>query len=411
MKIYLPSREIHDMTDNTVDVVSTSATTADASPIVLAQTDMLRLKFLPTLVDNGKEPEKSVSGKLLYEKKRKGDVCFPTDCQDSTEKISRGSVKVCDWMEFQMSTSETYALFKGLQCLYALHDDIGKIPYGTATYARVDGAFRQFLSIIQNDPAAARMIGNEENYDLVKTLLRLITQTSSLESLKKSLSELQDDNLQHLTTSLNIEKLHRVAMLMKDNLDNNSEEFWQTTVFKENQWVLAQLFACHCTIFADKAYVGGKNINNGCGNLCDFIYQNSLSQNVALIEIKTPCTEIIGSQYCGTYSFSYELSGAVSQVLNYRDKLTKEYYALCHQGTQSFEVMTPKCVVIIGKMSGMNSGQIAAFENFRNSLNNILVITFDELYQRIIDLITILSENAEQEREPSSQNGNEEYPF
>lgn len=59
----------------------------------------------------------------------------------------------------------------------------------------------------------------------------------------------------------------------------------------------------------------------------------------------------------------------------------------------------------------MNSGQIAAFENFRNSLNNILVITFDELYQRIIDLITILSENAEQEREPSSQNGNEEYPF
>lgn len=98
-------------------------------------------------------------------------------------------------------------------------------------------------------------------------------------------------------------------------------------------------------------------------------------------------------------------------MLNYRDKLTKEYYALCHQGTQSFEVMTPKCVVIIGKMSGMNSGQIAAFENFRNSLNNILVITFDELYQRILDLITILSENAEQEREPSSQNGNEEYPF
>jgi len=59
----------------------------------------------------------------------------------------------------------------------------------------------------------------------------------------------------------------------------------------------------------------------------------------------------------------------------------------------------------------MDSGQIAAFENFRNSLNNILVITFDELYQRIIDLITILSENTEQEIEPSSQNGNEEYPF
>lgn len=297
MKIYFPSREIHDMTDTTVDVVSTSATTADASPIVLAQTEMLRLKFLPTLIDNVKDPQKSVSGKLLYEKKRKGDERFPSDSKDTSEKVSRESVKVCDWTEFKLSTSETYALYEGLQRLYALYDDMGKIPYGTATYARVDGAFRQFLSIIQNDPAAARMIGNEENYDLVKTLLRLITQTSSLESLKKSLSELQDDNLQYLTTSLNIEKLQRVATLMKDNLDNNSEEFWQTTVFKENQWVLAQLFACPCTIFADKAYVGGKNINNGCGNLCDFIYQNSLSQNVALIEIKTPCTGIIGGQY------------------------------------------------------------------------------------------------------------------
>lgn len=48
-----------------------------------------------------------------------------------------------------------------------------------------------------------------------------------------------------------------------------------------------------------------------------------LSQNVALIEIKTPCTEIIGKSYRGTFSFSYELSGAVNQVLNYRDNFTK----------------------------------------------------------------------------------------
>ncbi len=101
----------------------------------------------------------------------------------------------------------------------------------------------------------------------------------------------------------------------------------------------------------------------------------------------------------------------ISDFPNHPFKLTKEYYTLCHQGSQPFEVMTPKCVVIIGKISTMDSGQIAAFENFRNSLNNILVITFDELYQRIIDLITILSENTEQEIEPSSQNGNEEYPF
>lgn len=412
MRIPLQTPEMHDMTATTVDVVSTSSSTANASPVVLHQTDMLRFKFLPNLVKNEKEPHKSVCGKLLYEKKQKNEDSFPTDNNDASSKVSRGSVKTGDWMEFQLDTSETYELYHGLSQLYALYDNIGDIPYGTATYTRIDNAFRQFLSIIQNDPSAARMIGNEENFDLVKTLLMLITQTESLESLKNSLMELQNENLQHLTTTLNIEKLQRVATLMDDNLDNDSEEFWQTNVFKENQWVLAQIFACPCTIFSDKAYVGGKSIDNTGGNLCDFIYQNRLSQNVALIEIKTPCTEIIGSSYRGTYSFSHELSGAVNQVLNYRDNLTKSYYALCHQSASQFEVLSPKCVVIIGKIASMDSTQIAAFENFRNSLNNVQILTFDELHQRIINLIAILSEDSiESQTNQEFEEDCEDLPF
>ncbi|WP_191400314.1 hypothetical protein [Flavonifractor sp. An306] len=73
MKIDLQLPKVHDMTTDTVDIISTSAVTADVSPIVLSQTELLRFKFLPTLVDNEKEPHKSVSGKLLYEKKRKSD--------------------------------------------------------------------------------------------------------------------------------------------------------------------------------------------------------------------------------------------------------------------------------------------------------------------------------------------------
>lgn len=400
------------MTTDTVDVISTSTVTANTSPITLSQTEILRFKFLPTLVDNKKEPNKSVSGKLLYEKKRKNDSHFPSETAGSSVKVSRGAVKVGDWMEFQLNTSETYELYQGLKHLYALYDDIGEIPYGSATYTRVDSSLRQFLSIIQNDPSAARMIGNEENYDLFKTLLRLITQTSSLDSLKKSLAELQDENAQHLAMSLNIVKLQRVATLMADNLDNNSEEFWQTTVFKENQWVLAQIFACPCTIFSDKAYVGGKGVDNSGGNLCDFIYQNRLSQNVALIEIKTPCTEIIGNSYRGTYSFSHELSGAVNQVLNYRDNLTKSYYTLCHQSASQFEVLSPKCVVIIGKLASMNSTQIAAFESFRNSLSGVQILTFDELYQRVIDLIAILSETpSPTQHTPELEDVGKEFPF
>jgi len=307
------------------------------------------------------------------------------------ERISRRSVKAGDWMEIKLNTGETYELYQGLKQLYELYDEIGTIPYGVATYARIDSSFRQFLSIIKSDPTAAKMIGEKENYELVKILLKQITETSSLDSLKKGLNDLEDDNLQELTSSLNIEKLQRILKLMSDNLENNSEEFWQTEVFKENQWVLAQIFACPCTIFSDKAYVGGKGIDNTGGNLCDFIYRNNLTQNVALIEIKTPCTRIIGDSYRGTYSLSLEMSGAINQVLNYRDKLIKTFFSLQAQSAKQFEALNPKCVVVIGKLSSMNEEQIAAFENFRSSLSNVLIITFDELHQRIADLVDLFS--------------------
>ena len=107
MQIGLHIPKVHDMTTDTVDVISTSAVTADASPVVLSQTEMIRFKFCPTLVDNEKDPHKSVSGKFLYEKKRKNDAAFPSDDNGSVVKISRGSVKVGDWMELNLSTSET----------------------------------------------------------------------------------------------------------------------------------------------------------------------------------------------------------------------------------------------------------------------------------------------------------------
>ena len=99
-------------------------------------------------------------------------------------------------------------------------------------------------------------------------------------------------------------------------------------------------------------------------------------------------------------------------ALNYRDKLTKEYYSLCHQGSDSFEVLSPKCVVIIGKMASLTPGQVVAFENFRNNLSNLLILTFDELYQRIVDLIAVLSESPNQHSgilEP--ENETEDLPF
>lgn len=78
MKISDLSQTLQDMAGDTLDAMSTSSKTASASSVVLNQTELLRFKFIPTLVDNGKEPQKSVAGKLLFEKKRKKEKKKPS---------------------------------------------------------------------------------------------------------------------------------------------------------------------------------------------------------------------------------------------------------------------------------------------------------------------------------------------
>ena len=384
------------MKESCIDVVSRSAMTADATPVVLSSTERFRLRFMPMLVDNQNNPEQSVRGKLLLERKSKNEKYFPTDSVAPCEKVTRGSAKNGDWVEIELHSEETYNLFMGLKKLYDLSGCMNGIPFGSARFAQIDSSFSSFLEVIQNDPSAARMIGEPQNFELIKILLQLITQTSSHESLKNSLSSLANENLQALTTSASLEGLKRVEALMRENLDNGKEEFWQQKVFNENQWVLAQIFSCPCTIYAQKAFVGGKSLDNKGGNVCDFIYRNKMTQNVALIEIKTPCTEIVGKPYRETYSMSLDMSGAVNQVLNYRDELQKNFSTLTRdlEEADTVRAFSPKCVVVIGKISTLNAKQQKAFELYRSSFNNLTIITFDELHQKICDLMSVFKEDS-----------------
>ena len=212
-------------------------------------------------------------------------------------------------MEIRLDTTETYRLMQGLSELYNLHKDLGQTPSGSSTYAKVDYNFRQLQSIIQNDPTFARNLRQSEVLDLVKLLLGIIAQTGSTEAVREGLKSLEQSTVSSLTNAINTARLEEVLKTLTENIENNDEEFWQKT-FAEDQWILSQLFSCPYTVFDQKAYVGGKGISNTGGNVCDFIFKNNLTNNVALVEIKTPCAHIFGQQYRQTYSFSADMSGA-----------------------------------------------------------------------------------------------------
>ncbi|WP_146442957.1 Shedu immune nuclease family protein [Vibrio kanaloae] len=186
--------------------------------------------------------------------------------------------------------------------------------------------------------------------------------------------------------------VHRAISIWNENKNNASEEFWQDLIQK-CPVILSLIFPRSTFIYGSKCYIGGKNVGNTQGNLVDFIYTNSITNNVILVEIKTPNTKLLGSKYRnGSYSISKDFSGGIIQVLNYREQLLKNYYALNSESDDSFSVFSPKCLLLAGSFDGefSNDIQMKSFELFRNNISNVEVITFDELFKKAQDVLDAL---------------------
>lgn len=387
--------------EGSIRVSSTSVNTADATPFDLRpQTAQTHLFFDPVLVNNTKEPSNCVSGKLIYERKKSKDADFPSE--ESAEVISKKIIKSGDSLELSLDTSETKALFQGLQKMYEVFADIGGIPYGSETYVPLDNIAKQLLDMLKDNRASLQSIDQNDCIGLIKELLNLLAQGVDHTDIHHAFEDLELRSIQSIADGVSIAQLKRVACEIEANLFNASEQYWQSEVFEKYQWIIAQLFATPCTIFESKAYIGGKTITNQGGNLPDFLYQNKITRNLSIIEIKTPVTKILGRRYRNNcYSLSDELSGAVNQVLSYRQSLLRNFTQLYYSTPEDFEAFHPQCIVIIGNMEQllnpdrrMDNAALATFETFRRNLSGVIIVTYDELLQRIKDLLLILDGSA-----------------
>lgn len=389
---------LHSFGDLSIDdssaliVTPTSAQSADVSPIILNdRATLVRLRLLPKIVANRANPSNNVEGILTYEKRGSIADAFPLD--RGADFVSRQTVKKDDALKLRLDSTETRTLFDSLARLYAAADDMGSIPYGTTKYVALDKAVRTLLDLLRKDPAAAHMIADNETFELIQELLKLLTQGTSSDELRDILKGLEDSNLQSLSSSLSVERLKRVRDEFSENLGNGTEQYWQD-FFKRNAWIISQVFSIPCTLYDDQAYVGGKSFSGTGGNLPDFLYENKLTKNLVIVEIKTPKTQLLGQPYRGnSYSMSKEFSGAISQVLSYKQSLLNEFNSIYVNSGGNVEAFSPRCVVVLGNTNELQTDRtkMGSFENFRACLNGVTVLTYDELLGRVDDLLGILA--------------------
>ncbi len=204
---------------------------------------------------------------------------------------------------------------------------------------------------------------------------------------------LHRDNLEEtLWRGYTLGGFRRLYDLWLENKDNAHEEYWQE-VLTENAIVLSQVFSFPVIVLKDKAYVGGKGISNSGGKIVDFLLANGVTQNAAIVEIKTPKTRLLGTEYRqDIFSISEELTGAVNQAATYKDNLLKTYTTLAYNSDQLFDAFSPQCLVIAGTLEGQvkSKFQRRSFELFRLGLRDVQVLTFDEVFHKVKVLVDLL---------------------
>ena len=81
-------------------------------------------------------------------------------------------------------------------------------------------------------------------------------------------------------------------------------------------------------------------------------------------------------------------------MLEYSESLSTEYLSL-KRAEDCLSAARPYCVVILGNASKQLVGDSKrrSFERFRERLVGIRVLTFDEVFQRIKELVALLEDN------------------
>lgn len=311
------------------------------------------------------------------------------------------------------SFSLPYSLFE------TSRKDIGRVHDKALAAARTEKASRLHDKLLNPvDPVVYPIIGQPYHPDAVvkavgdglKQGLALSPADASLlveaaTGLVGQVARSRPTELLKLTEAVETVTLEAMVKHMRSRInESHGEDNWQTFL-SQNAFILRLAFGVPVLLFQEQATVGGRSYNGIGDKKTDFLLQAAKTGNLAIVEIKTPQTELLEAKHyrVGIHAPHRELAGAVNQVLDQRWHLQRHNVALAEdlrrQGgprPDDTERVTPEtyavqCLVIAGTTPKDLNLQ-KSFELYRNGLNGVVVLTYDELLQKLVHLLRLLKD-------------------
>ncbi len=259
----------------------------------------------------------------------------------------------------------------------AVKDALG-LPAG-----RYTGARHPHAKFVEREAAGAARLTTAESDSLVDSL-----------TSHDGLGAISAIKLKRLRQDVELVNLERLIESFSDMLGRHlGEEKWQQ-FFDDNTFALQQVFGAPLVRVQSKASVGGTSIDGSSGKIADYLVRHSLTNNIALVEIKRPDTRLLArSAYrSGVFPASKDLSGAIAQVLDQRYHVTQEFLTLKANTRQwDLESHSVACFVVAGRLpTAEEVDQQKSLSLIRENSKNVVLITYDEVLERMVQLRNFL---------------------
>lgn len=240
----------------------------------------------------------------------------------------------------------------------------------------------------------------DETTPLTEDQLSELADTVSSEA--KSMAHKSPTEYKALVESMELVSLEVLIEKFEENLQkpNFGEKSWQK-FFKNNDFILKQIFSMPVVTYADEATLSPPTMSGGGSVITDFIFKNPLTDSMLILEIKLPSTQLMAaSDYRGKdrhasdiYPTSRDLSGSVAQVYAQIASAKEHFRSIAYNSpnSTSIETSTLSGALMIGSLKNLTDRQRISFNHYRNSLHGIQIVTYDEVLSGIKSLHEMLN--------------------
>lgn len=342
-------------------------------PIIIEEKGTTRRIFLAEINDTKLETGETVGGTIIHQRKGRNDEW------EDIESINLNTLKAGEGVKLKLRSAQTKTLYDGLTKLYALSQKgikRGETKYVIGTsdeIVSVPNKRKEYIEKLLKENYGEEIW--EELVDKNPDLATKLSQSRIQSNRKKSLAEFE-------TSMLDATK---------------KEGYWQN-FFTENDWIFGYGLNYHfLSIESDQPNYGGEKYTGKGKQKGDYLTSTNAenAKFTVLVEIKKPSSLLLAKipktgenkRYRnGAWLLGSEVLGGVEQVqVNCKSwqKRAEEFENRELVNNGIYTIM-PKGILLIGSTSEFENDieKLSSFELFRKGLNNVEILTYDELLER-----------------------------